>query len=142
MAGETIFACRNGVAHGASGLPGACLARIVPTTVFRIDQGAAGHPGDNDCLVTDKNVAVEVWGKVSGELLGRIGQAAATMTIPIYGAAGAAQTLSALAVYFDEALGEIEIPAKDEGGKLKLFGVRGHVNFTAGQGFGDVITAA
>lgn len=139
-AGDTIFACRSAAQGGA--LSGVVGAKLSPSTVHKVDQGAAGSPGPADALITDKGLAVELYGLDHGVLLGRIGVAAANLTIGTEGAAGADETLTITSVYFSEIIGPVEVPAKDGGGKLTVFGIRGHVHWGAGEGFGDVLSAA
>ena len=140
MAGETIFAARS--ATPGSSLAGVTHARISPNTVWRVDQGKAGSPGPADALVTDKEVVVELYGTNYGALLGRIGQAAASCLIGTEGAAGADETITVTNVYFAEIIGAIEVPEKDGGGKLTVFGIRGFAHFAAGEAFADVVSAA
>ncbi len=139
-AGDTIFACRSATHGGA--LAGVTHARISPSTVWKVDQGPAGSPGPADALVTDKEVAVELYGTDYAALLGRIGQTAGNCVINTEGAAGADEALTVTNVYFAEIIGQVELSEKDTGGKLPVFGIRGFVNFGAGEAFADVLSAA
>ncbi len=141
MAGETIFTCR-GVTVGGAAVAGATHARISPSTVVKINQGSAGDPGPTGAHIVDRDLAVEVYGTNYQALLALLGEAAASVVISIVGAAGAAETLTVASVAFTDPTGGVDVPAKDSGGKLATSGVRGYVNFGAGDDFGDVITAA
>jgi len=140
MAGEAIFACRGAAQGGA--LAGVTHARLTTQTSFKIDQGGNDAPGAADAAVLDKHLIVELYGNQYGVLLGRVAQTAAELTINTYGAAGASEALTVAKVFFSKPLGAIDFFAKDEGGKIGGFGIRGQVHFTAGQGFGDVLSAA
>ena len=140
MAIDSVF-CLRSVVHGVATVAEAVMARIVPATAWRQDPGAAGTPGAAEALVTNYEVAVEVYGTKYAELLALIGATAADLTLGIEGAAGANQTILLKSVYFSEPIGEIALPEKDAGGALEAGGIRGHVHFTAGQVFADVITA-
>ena len=140
MAVETIFACR-GATYG-SAIDGVAYARITPRTVHKTDPGIAGTPGPADATVTDRELVVELYGYDYAALLACIGLAAASCVINTYGAAGASEALTASNVVFAESIGAIEIPEKDSGGKIVPYGIRGYVNFGAGETFANVLTAA
>ncbi|MFB3893220.1 MAG: hypothetical protein ACE15C_14485 [Phycisphaerae bacterium] len=141
MAGEAIFAC-SGVAHGGAPISGATHGRISVNTQFKVDRGGASWPGAKDCQVTDREVVFEVYGLKYSALMALLGATAATLAFSIIGSAGAAETVSVAAAYFTEIINGVEAPEKDAGGKLPVCGVRGYANFTTGQDFDDVITAA
>ncbi|HET6497424.1 MAG TPA: hypothetical protein VFH61_18915 [Thermoleophilia bacterium] len=140
MAIDSVFCLRSAV-HGIATLAEAVMARIAPATKWRQDPGAAGTPGAADALVTDYEVAVEVYGTKYAELLALLGATAADLTLGIEGVAGANQTIVLSSVYFSEPIGEITLAEKDSGGALEAAGIRGHVHFGAAQVFADVITA-
>ena len=139
--GTDVVYCLRSLQHGGVDVDGAAYVRLVPTNVHRVNQGAAGSPGPADALVTNYEQAIEVYSLQYAAVLGLLDDAAATLAIGIEGVAGADQSISITNVYFSEVAGQIEIPAKDGGGKLTATGVRGFVNFGAAEVFGDVITA-
>ena len=140
MAIDSVFCLRSAV-HGIATIAEAVMARIVPATKWRQDPGAAGTPGAAEALVTDYEVAVELYGTKYAELLALLGATAAGLTLGIEGAAGANQTIVLSNVYFSEPIGNIVLPEKDSGGSLEAVGIRGHVHFAAGNVFANVITA-
>ena len=123
-AGNTIFACRY-AKHPTAAIAGVTHCRITPGTVSKKDQGAAGSTGRADTLVTDRGITVEVFGTDFAALTALIGATAANLVIGTEGAAGANEKLTIKNVYFVQSIAAVEIPAKDEGGKLAPFGVRG-----------------
>ena len=139
MACEALFKCRS-VTHGSL-LVEASHARLTPSTIFKIDPGPAGSPGPVDAVITYREVMVEMFGRDFAELAACVGTTE-DCVIGVEGAAGAAETLTASSVTMSEYVNSIEIPENDAGGKIGEVGVRGYVNFAAGEGFGDVITPA
>ena len=139
-AGNVIFACKS-VTHGSL-LAGATHVRFVASTSYKIDPGGCNSPGDADCLVTDKGLAVEIYGNQFSPLLGRVGQAKASAVVEYYGSTGATKTGTITNVMIDEIIAPVDIPAKDTGGKIAPFGVRGTVMFGDAQGFSDVLSVA
>lgn len=137
---ETIYTLTD-ISHGAANLSYGLFARLTPRTVFKVDQGAAGSPGPAGVLVTYSELACEIYGQDFAELLALIGATKATLTLSVSGAAGAAQSVAVTNVYFDEIIGQVELPAKDAGGTIAAFGIRGQCAFGAAETFADVITA-
>ena len=139
--GDTIFACRD-AKHPTSAIAGVTHCRITPTTVSRKDQGAAGSTGRAGTLVTNHGITVEVFGTDFAALIALLGATAANLIIGTEGAAGTNEKLTIKNVYFVESIAAIEIPAKDEGGKLAPFGVRGIGFWGATDTFALMLTAA
>ena len=117
MAGENIYAL-TGFTHG-SAIAGATYARIVPQTTHRRDAVKQRS------VVTDRELAVEVYGNNARALYARIGVAKANAVLAVKGRAGAVETHTVKDVEFVEAIGAAEIPEADGGGKLASAGIRG-----------------
>lgn len=126
--------------HNAAGIDDVLYARLTPSTVYKVDQGAAGSPGPAECIVTNYAIAVELYGLDYAVMNALIGDSAADLVLSYKGAAGAAKTLTLTTVYFSEITGQIEVPDKDGGGTLTAYGIRGHVHFGAAETFGDVLS--
>ena len=140
-AGDTIFACRS-FKHPTVAVDGVTHCRISPTTVTKKDQGAAGSTGRADTLVTDRGITVEVFGKDFAALIALLGATAANAVIGTEGAAGTNEKLTVKNVSFVEPIAGVEIPAKDDGGKLAPFGVRGIGFWGDSDTFALMLTAA
>lgn len=140
MAGERVFACRY-FKHPTNDVSGVTHVRVLPSTVSKVDQGAAGSPGRADGLVTDKGVVVEVYGKSYAALIALLG-VKANGVVGTEGAAGANEKLTVKNVSFVEPIPAIDIPPKDEGGKLAPFGVRGIACWGGADTFATMIAAA
>jgi len=136
-----IVYCLRSAVHNVTTIANAIYARVVPRTVFRVNQGAAAAKGPAEALVTYYELAAEVYSTDYAELLALIGAAKSTLTLGIEGAAGADQSIALSNFMFTEALPPIEVPANDAGGTLRASGIRGYVEFGAGEVFADVITA-
>ncbi len=141
MAGEKLYTCRN-AKHPTNAIGGVTHARIAPSTVHKVDQGAAGSTGRAGTLVTDRGVMVELYGTNYAALIALLGATAANLVLGTEGLAGANEKLTIKNVYFVEAIAAIEIPEKDTGGKLAPFGVRGIALWGGADTFALMIVAA
>ena len=136
-----IVYCLRSAVHNVSTIANAVYARIVPRTVFRVNQGAAAAKGPAEALVTYYELAAEVYSTKYSELLALIGATKSTLTLGIEGAAGADQSIALGNFMFTEPIPPIRVPAVDGGGTLAASGIRGFCDFAAGEVFADVITA-
>ena len=143
MAGEAqkIFACR-GAKTGSTAINGVTHAALSPRVTKVIDPGPAGTPGQSESVVVDRGLGVSLFGHDMPTLLALVGTAKATIILQIYGPAGALQKLTLTNVYWNEVLGEMSVPAKDGGGKVPAFGIRGEVEWGANDTFAAVLVAA
>lgn len=115
-------------------------ARITPRTVHMTDPGPGDCPGPAGFLVTDYAVDVELYAEDYSAVLDLVGATAADLVLTVTGAAGAAKTITVKNVYFGGSAGQIEAAARDAGGMITAYGVRGSVNLGANEVFADVIT--
>lgn len=141
MAGERIYAARY-AKHPTNAIAGVTHCRITPSAQRKRDAGVAGTTGLADSLVSYRGVGVELYGSRYAALLGRIGQAKADLVLGTYGQAGALQKITIKNVIFLEAIGSIEIPRNDAGGKLATCGIRGIALWGANDTFATMIDAA
>ncbi len=140
MATETIFSARYG--GPASPAAGVTHASITPSCDSKIDQGAAGSPGDADVMVTNRHVAVALYGTDYAALLALVGVAAANQIFGTYGAAAALEKITVKNVTWTNVINPIDIPEKDSGGKLAPFGISGIAAFSAEDTFALMILGA
>jgi len=117
MAGEGIFSLKTAT-HGSS-LADATHARAVPQTAFKEDNVK------EEVVVTEHELAVEVYGNDAAELYARIGEAAASLVIEVEGRTGTDETHTFLLVEFVEIIAPVDIPEKDGGGKIAPAGIKG-----------------
>ncbi len=123
MAGERVFAARN-AKHPTSAIAGVTHARIVRSTTEKVDPGGAGATGRRSSAITAHGRVVELYGTDYEALLSLIG-VKANCVIGTTGADGALEKVTIKNVRFAEVISAIDIPAKDSGGKLAPFGIRG-----------------
>jgi len=140
LAARMVAYSLKSATHGVTTIDGALHARVTPSSVFRVDPGAAGAPGPAEALVTYYGVGVEVYSLDYSELLDLVGATAASLALGYEGAAGADQTLTLADVYFAGVPSQIEMPAPDTGGTITAFGIAGQVQFDAAEVFADVVT--
>jgi len=141
MAGERIHALTS-AKHPTTEIGGVTHAAIIPTTTRSIDPGAAGSPGAAETLVTDSGVDVILYGMDYAALLALVGATAANLVLGIRGQAGADETITVKNVYFDSVPAQIDLKAKDAGGTVPRFAVRGTAQWGAGDTFATMIVAA
>jgi len=141
MAGERIHTCRYAEFPAGTAIDGVTHAAIIPTTTRSIDPGAAGSPGPAETLVTDSGVDVVLYGMDYAALLALVGAPKQTLVLGIKGLAGANEKISVKSVYFDSVPAQVDLKAKDTGGTVPRFAVRGTAQWLAGETFADIITA-
>lgn len=113
-----IFACL-GATKGGSAISGVTHARIVPQYAFKRD--SVQHKS----VVTDSEVMVEIFGNDTKALTLLLGSAAAAVVISALRDDGSSGTETLTNVQFVEAIGQVEVPEADAGGKLATMGIRG-----------------
>jgi len=139
-AGDAIYVCRGGSVGGVD-VDSLTHARLIPKTTFKIDNGPAGWPGEAGGMVSQLELAVELFGLDGIEMLGLLSDTEAEVILLTRGPAN--ESLTVADVVFCEAAGAIEAPEKDAGGKINpAQGVRGFVTFGDNETFGDVLVAA
>jgi hypothetical protein len=132
-----------GVRAAINALAAATHVSLAPTTVVRrITPPSAGVLGPMGSLIVYKDLAVTIYGNDRAELLALVGTKVASLAIPIYGLDGAASTITITNVYFNEVVGEFEFPARDSGGKVPQFAVKGHVLWGEDEEWDDVLSVA
>ena len=140
MAGERIHALTE-AKHPTTAIDGVTHAAIVPSTVPSRDPGGAGSPGVAETMVNDSGVDVILWGMDYAALLALIGAAAANLVLGIKGQAGAAETITVKNVYFDSVPAQIDLKAKDAGGKVPTCAVKGTGQWGASDTLATMIAA-
>jgi len=141
MAGETIFACRY-AKFPTNAIAGVTHARLLPDTVERADQGAAGSTGPADGISEYNILVVELYGKDFAALTALIGATKANLIVGAVGAAGASEKHTIKNVIFLDGVAPIDIPAKDEGGKLAAYGIRGLALWGSEDSWATMLVAA
>jgi len=137
-AGDFLVAVRDAI--GA--LVAATHVSLAPSTQVKILPPQAGVLGPMGRVVTYHELAVTIYGNDRAELLALVGAAAADVVVPVSGLDGAAETLTIKDVYFDEVLNEFEFPARDAGGKVPQFAVRGRVIWEDEDAWADVLSSS
>ena len=108
---------------------------IVPEAVAREDPGSAADPGPVNTLVTRENLKIQVFGVDALALIALVGMRTAVTGAPLTGiigyrnAEGGDETLTVLNLYFNRHMSPVELPARDSGGKLPVYGIEGSCEF-------------
>ncbi|HUU34148.1 MAG TPA: hypothetical protein VMW48_08790 [Vicinamibacterales bacterium] len=125
MAKEVLHVC-TAVAHPTVDIEGATHCGYQLELISSVDPGDAGEPGEVERIVTDRRLAVTLYGQDDAVLLALLEVAAANLVIDYKGAGGVAKTKTLKNVMFTEQASEVPIRAKDAGGNVPTVGIRGH----------------
>jgi len=129
----------TGATFGGDPILKALLARIIVGTVVHEDPGdpaEAGGPAIVD--VVRYRVDVDLMGRDPSALRALKGAAAATLVLSTKGDAGAATTETLLKVSFHSFAGPYQVRSREDGGSVRAWGIRGTVQFVAGNTLADV----
>ena len=121
----------------------AMQARITVTTIVHEDPGdpaAAGGPAIVD--VARYRVDVELIGRDPAALRALKGATAASLVLTTKGDAGASTTETLLKVYFHSFSGPYQVRSREDGGSVQAWGIRGTVQFVAGNTLANVWATA
>lgn len=122
MANEIIAA--RYVKHPTTAVSGVTHFRINRSTVEVSDPGEAGTTGRQATRAVSGRINIEVYGHSYAALLTLLDAAAANAVLGYQDAGGNNRKITAKNAKGYEILSDLEIPAKDSGGKIAEFGVR------------------
>jgi len=123
----------TGASFGGAAINKALMAAINVQTVVHEDPGdpaAAGGPAIVD--VARYRVDVELMGRDPSALRALKGAAAASLVLNTKGDGGVATTETLLKVSFHSFAGPYQVRSKEDGGVVQAWGIRGTVQFVAG----------
>lgn len=138
-AGDRIYTLTSAT-FGAD-VPDVTHAGISPGTTVKTDPGPGDNPGPADQVVTDKRMAVTLYGLKYASLLALVGAVAANLVLNVKGLAGAAETITLKNVYFSGVPQEIPVARKDEAGSPAIFAVSGQCNWGAADTFATMMAS-
>jgi len=132
-AGDSVPLYLQSATFGGAPIAKALQARIIVTSVVHEDPGspaAAGGPAIVD--VSRFRVDIELLGRDPSALRALKGAAAATLILTTKGDGGVASTETLLKVYFDAFTGPYNVRSREDGGVVQAWGIRGTVQWVAG----------
>lgn len=141
MAKEVIHACR-GAEHNSVDVEGVTHYALGINLVKSEDPGDAGEPGTVETVVTHRDVRPMIYGQDFEALLALVEATAADLVVKFKGAGGVNKKTTIKSVYFDEVPQEIAAKAKDAGGKVSIFAIRGTAQWGASDTLATMIVTA